>query len=109
VVERLKALKLTLRNVPRDGEPANGACIFTGDPAVERVLVAHFDDSAVYPGWVEVEWSKPTGLALEAVVERLKALKLTLRNVPRDGEPANGACIFTGDPAVERVLVARAY
>jgi prolyl-tRNA synthetase len=72
-------------------------------------VAAHFDDSAVYPGWVEVEWSKPTGLALEAVVERLKALKLTLRNVPRDGEPANGACIFTGDPAVERVLVARAY
>lgn len=69
----------------------------------------HFDGSTQYPGWVEVEWSKPTGAALEKVVEQLKALKLTLRNVPREAEAASGACIFTGEPAVERVLVARAY
>ena len=35
--------------------------------------------------------------------------KLTLRNVPNDAAPASGACIFTGAPAVERVLVGRAY
>jgi prolyl-tRNA synthetase len=29
--------------------------------------------------------------------------------VPRGSEPAGGACIFTGEPAVERILVARAY
>ncbi|WP_404334245.1 proline--tRNA ligase [Sphingomonas sp. MMS12-HWE2-04] len=61
------------------------------------------------PGWVEVEWSKPTGADLDKVVERLKALKLTFRNVPSDAAPAEGACIFTGQPAVERILVARAY
>lgn len=60
-------------------------------------------------GWVEVQWSRPTGPALEAVVERLKTLKLTVRNVPTDAAPADGACIFTGEPAVERILVARAY
>jgi prolyl-tRNA synthetase len=60
-------------------------------------------------GWVEVEWSKPTGAALDEVAERLKALKLTIRNVPLDAAPATGACLFTGAPAVERVLVARAY
>ncbi|MEO1489231.1 MAG: proline--tRNA ligase [Pseudomonadota bacterium] len=70
---------------------------------------AHFKDGGKYPGWVEVEWSKPTGEGLEAVVERLKALQLTIRNVPRESEPATGACIFTGAPAVERVLIARAY
>ncbi|GAA0734146.1 proline--tRNA ligase [Sphingomonas japonica] len=62
-----------------------------------------------YPGWVEVQWSKPTGAELDAVVERLKALKLTVRNVPGEAEAADGACIFTGKPAVERILVARAY
>jgi prolyl-tRNA synthetase len=70
---------------------------------------AAFADRVKNPGWVEVQWSKPTGPALEAVTERLKALKLTLRNVPIDAAPADGACVFTGEQAVERVLVARAY
>jgi prolyl-tRNA synthetase len=61
------------------------------------------------PGWVEVNWAKPTGADLDKVVERLKALKLTFRNVPGDAAAAEGICIFTGAPAVERILVARAY
>ena len=62
-----------------------------------------------YPGWVEAQWSRPGGAALDKVVEQLKALKLTLRNVPLDAEPADGKCLFTGEPAVERIYVARAY
>jgi prolyl-tRNA synthetase len=61
------------------------------------------------PGWVEVSWAKPTGDALASVVEWLKAEKLTLRNVPLDSAAAEGACIFTGEPATERVLVGRSY
>ena len=72
-------------------------------------LESIFAEDAKNPGWVEVQWSKPTGVALEQVTERLKALKLTLRNVPIGAPPADGACVFTGEPAVERVLVARAY
>ena len=72
-------------------------------------LRAHFAEGVKNPGWLEVSWAKPTGAALDAVVETLKALKLTLRNVPQDAAPAEGACIFTGAPAVERVLVGRAY
>jgi prolyl-tRNA synthetase len=62
-----------------------------------------------YPGWVELQWSKPTGEALDKVVEQLKLLKLTMRNVPLDAAPADGVCFFTGQPAVERILVGRAY
>ncbi|WP_095010907.1 proline--tRNA ligase [Tsuneonella mangrovi] len=72
-------------------------------------LEAAFAEGVKNPGWVEVQWARPTGDELDEVVERLKALKLTFRNVPLDAEPADGACIFTGRPAVERVLVARAY
>ncbi|PKP89648.1 MAG: proline--tRNA ligase [Alphaproteobacteria bacterium HGW-Alphaproteobacteria-16] len=72
-------------------------------------LKAHFEGSGKYPGWVEVQWAKPTGDELDKVVERIKALKLTFRNVPLDAAPVNGACVFTGRPAVERILVARAY
>jgi len=72
-------------------------------------LKAVFADSVEKPGWVLAQWSKPTGAALDKVEEQLKALKLTLRNTPRDAAPADGACIFTGAPAVERVLIARAY
>ena len=69
---------------------------------------AHFT-GARYPGWVEVQWSKPTGAELDAVVERLKAHKLTIRNVPMDAAPADGECVFGGGPAVERILVGKAY
>lgn len=85
------------------------------DANIERGLASLDDLKAFfavdnrYPGWAEVQWSRPTGAALEAVEEQLKALKLTFRNVPRDAAPANGACLFTGEPAVERILVARAY
>ena len=65
---------------------------------------------APFKGWVRVAWSKPTGAALDAVEQRLKSLKLTVRNAPGD-QPAGdlGKCLFTGEPAVEQVLVARAY
>jgi len=72
-------------------------------------LAAFYDDKTKYPGWVEVQWSKPTGPALDAVVRQLKALKLTVRNVPIDAAPVDGACIFTDEAAVERIYVARAY
>lgn len=72
-------------------------------------IEAFFAEDKRYPGWVEVNWSKPTGAALDQVVERLKALKLTFRNVPVDAALAQGPCIFTGEPAVERILVARSY
>jgi prolyl-tRNA synthetase len=73
-------------------------------------LAAHFKGGEdKFAGWVEVQWARPSGAALEAVVKQLKALKLTMRNAPMDGAAANGACFFTGEPAVERVLVGRTY
>jgi prolyl-tRNA synthetase len=72
-------------------------------------LAAYFAEDKAFPGWVELCWSRPTGAALDKVVEQLKALKLTIRNTPMDAAPAEGLCPFTGEPAVERILVARAY
>ena len=73
-------------------------------------VAAAFAEDAETPGWVDVPWSRPTGAALDAVVERLKALKLTIRNAPLGQSGAGGgACVFTGAPAVERVLIGRAY
>lgn len=81
----------------------------TRDITTLDALAAHYDDSVKHPGWAELQWSKPSGEALESVVETLKSLKLTIRNVPVGAAPAKGACIFTGKPAIERILVARAY
>jgi prolyl-tRNA synthetase len=72
-------------------------------------LAAHFKGDDKASGWVEVQWSRPTGAALNKIVEQLKALKITMRNTPLDAEPADGACFFTGNPAVERVLIGRTY
>ncbi|MFN4112323.1 MAG: aminoacyl--tRNA ligase-related protein [Sphingomonadaceae bacterium] len=79
------------------------------DVTTMEALADHFENSGKYPGWVEVEWSKPGGAALDKVVETLKSLKLTVRNVPRGSAAATGQCIFTGERAVEKILVARAY
>jgi prolyl-tRNA synthetase len=72
-------------------------------------LKGYFAEDQRYPGWAEVRWSRPEGAALDKVVEQLKALKLTFRNVPLNAPSADGTCLFTGEPAVERIYVARAY
>ena len=72
-------------------------------------LTTFYGDDEKYPGWVELQWSKPTGTVLSDIVEKLKELKLTMRNVPLDAAPADGVCFFTGEPASERILVGRAY
>lgn len=69
----------------------------------------YFAEDRKFPGWLEVQWSKPTGEVLQGVVEQLKELKLTIRNVPMDAPAPTGTCIFTGEPAVERIYVAKAY
>lgn len=73
-------------------------------------LASHFaGDEAGFAGWVEVQWARPTGASLNKIVTELKALKLTMRNSPIDAAPTDGACFFTGDAAVERILIGRTY
>jgi prolyl-tRNA synthetase len=62
-----------------------------------------------FKGWLRVSWSKPTGAALDAVEARLKALKLTIRNAPADQPASFAACVFTGAPGIEEILIGRAY
>jgi prolyl-tRNA synthetase len=101
----LEAIQTSLYEEARARRDAN----ITRGVTEWQAVVDHFEKGGKYPGWVEAQWAKPTGAALEKVVEKLKAVKLTIRNVPRGGDAATGACIFTGAPAVERILIARAY
>jgi prolyl-tRNA synthetase len=75
-----------------------------------EALAAYFgEDDDSFKGWVRAPWSKPTGEALEAVGAKLKTLKLTIRNAPADQPAEFGACLFTGEPGVEEILIGRAY
>ncbi|HRY06915.1 MAG TPA: proline--tRNA ligase [Hyphomicrobiaceae bacterium] len=67
------------------------------------------DEAGAFRGWVKVAWSRPEGPELEAVADRLKDLKLTIRNAPLMQEPVDRNCIFTGEKGKEFVLIARAY
>ena len=67
------------------------------------------DDVGAFKGWVRVPWSRPAGAELDKIADWLKALKLTVRNAPLDQAAPTGACVFTGAPAVEDILIARAY
>ena len=67
------------------------------------------DNEGEFKGWARVAWARPSGAALEEVGDRLKALKLTIRNAPRDQPMSFGECVFTGAPGVEEILIARAY
>ncbi len=80
--------------------------------ALEEYFGAGEEDDEVggaFKGWVRAPWSRPSGEALEAVVERLKRLKLTLRNAPLDQSGSTAPCLFTGAPSVEDILIGRAY
>lgn len=72
-------------------------------------LKSYFSSDKKHTGWVEVQWARPTGAELDDIVEQLKALKITIRNVPMDAAPVDGPCFFTGRPAVERILIGRTY
>ena len=104
-IGRLEAVQKALYDEAKARTDAN----IVRDVADFAGLESYFEGAGKFPGWVEVEWARPSGAELDKVVERLKALKLTFRNVPNDAAPAAGTCIFTGAPAVERILVARAY
>src|SRR5438067_4412662 len=67
------------------------------------------DEAADFKGWVRAGWSRPSGAALEAVEQRLKQLKLSIRNAPLGQSDARGKCIFTGAPGVQDILIARAF
>jgi prolyl-tRNA synthetase len=67
------------------------------------------ESHASFKGWARAPWSKPTGPALQAVTERLKALKLTIRCAPLDQPAAPGRCIFTGGKGAQDILISRAY
>jgi prolyl-tRNA synthetase len=67
------------------------------------------DEAGPFRGWVQVPWSRPEGAQLEAIADRLKALKLTIRNAPLGQGAASGTCVFTGETAKESILIARAY
>ncbi|MBI1250185.1 MAG: proline--tRNA ligase [Alphaproteobacteria bacterium] len=67
------------------------------------------EDDGVVKGWVQAGWRRPQDAELKAVEDKLKRLKLTIRNAPLDQPGAHGTCILTGEPADETVLFARAY
>ena len=83
------------------------------DLATLEELEAYFrepDGAESFRGWVEVPWSRPQGKALAAVEQELKRMKLTVRVAALDARPVGAErCVFTGEPATERVLLARAY
>ena len=62
-----------------------------------------------FKGWLRVSWSKPSGADLDAVDNKLKGLKLTIRNAPLQQPEAFAPCLFTGKPGVEEILIGRAY
>ena len=73
-------------------------------------LAGYFgEDEESFKGWVRVAWARPSGAELEAVGAKLKGLKLTIRNAPGDQPEKFGACIFSGKPGVEEILIGRAY
>ncbi len=92
-----------------DGNIATGITTFDDLVAFFGTPADADDDGAPFKGWVKVAWARPDGAALEAIADRLKALKLTIRNAPLGQDGVSGACLFTGAPAREFVLIARSY
>jgi prolyl-tRNA synthetase len=73
---------------------------------VEEYFAGGDDD---FKGWLRVSWSRPTGAELGAVDNKLKTLKLTIRNAPMNQPAEFATCLFTGKPGVEEILIGRSY
>jgi prolyl-tRNA synthetase len=86
-----------------DGNIKSGVTDWKG---VEDYYAGGDDD---FKGWLKVSWSKPGGAALEAVDNKLKGLKLTIRNAPLQQPKSFAPCLFTGAPGAEEILIGRAY
>jgi prolyl-tRNA synthetase len=68
------------------------------------------DEAGEFRGWARVSWAQPSGAALDQIEQRLKSLKLSIRNAPLGQTSSRlGKCIFTGAPATQEILIARAY
>ena len=94
-----------------DGNIVDGVTDWAGVESYFGAAMSDDDEAgAAFKGWLRVGWSKPTGAALDAVVEKLKTLKLTIRNAPQaQPSEALAPCLFTGAASVEAVLIARSY
>ncbi|HEX4026352.1 MAG TPA: aminoacyl--tRNA ligase-related protein [Rhizomicrobium sp.] len=86
-----------------DGNIKSGVTAWAG---VEEYYAGSEDE---FKGWLRVSWSKPTGAELEKVDQKLKDLKLTIRNAPLDQPDSFAPCLFTGAAGVEEILIGRAY
>jgi prolyl-tRNA synthetase len=86
-----------------DGNIKSGVTAWAG---VEEYYAGSEDE---FKGWLRVSWSKPTGAELEKVDQKLKDLKLTIRNAPLDQPGSFAPCLFTGAAGVEEILIGRAY
>jgi prolyl-tRNA synthetase len=86
-----------------DGNIKSGVADWAG---VEDYFAGNEDE---FKGWLRVSWSKPSGAELEKVEQKLKALKLTIRNAPLQQPESFAPCLFTGAPGMEEILIGRAY
>jgi len=67
------------------------------------------EDATTASGWARCAWSRPEGADLENVLDALKQLRVSIRNVPLAQGATLGKCAFTGKDAVEQILIGRSY
>ncbi len=107
---RLEAIQASLFAEAKERLDSNIGAGFADFAAVAAYFAgADPDDDTGFRGWVRAGWSRPTGAALAAIEEALKASRLTIRNSPLDQRERSATCIFTGGPAVEEILIGRSY
>jgi prolyl-tRNA synthetase len=103
LLEEIQAALFTEAKVRLDANIKSGVTDWKG---VEEYYAGGDED---FKGWLKVSWSKPTGAALVAVDNKLKGLKLTIRNAPLQQPDSFAPCLFTGAAGVEEILIGRAY
>jgi prolyl-tRNA synthetase len=106
VVQLLAEIQAGLYAEAKARLDGNIRCGVTDWKGVEDYYAGNEDE---FKGWLRVSWSKPTGAELEKVDQKLKGLKLTIRNAPLDQPQSFAPCLFTGAAGVEEILIGRAY
>ncbi len=110
LLETVQAAMFAEARARMDGNIVTDVDTFEGLKAYFGGKSGEANSEDAFRGWLLVPWKRPEGEEGEKLLEMLKAMKLTTRNVPlgQAGKPGK-PCIFTGKDADEMVLIARSY
>lgn len=104
-VQRLTEIQDNLLSRARAFRKENTKEINSKDEFIDFFTPQNQNKPEIHGGFALAHW----GGTAEEEAALAKEYKVTIRNIPLDGEKESGVCPFTGNPSPQRVVFAKSY